>query len=77
MQVKPLRSLSRTLRLVGIAAILACAAFVFADQPKAPTPAATYCNPISLPDYPLGRLAREAVPGAPIRSADLWLADRL
>jgi xylan 1,4-beta-xylosidase len=37
----------------------------------------TYCNPISLPDYPLGRLARDVTVGAPTPSNDsLWLVDR-
>ena len=37
----------------------------------------TYCNPISLPDYPLGRRARDVTVGAPTPSNDaLWLVDR-
>ncbi len=82
MQEKPLASPSATLTLVGVVSVLTCAALVLAEQPQGaspvpvPAPAATYCNPIPLPDYPLGRLAREAVPGAPIESPGLWLADR-
>jgi hypothetical protein len=37
----------------------------------------TYCNPLSLPNYPLGRRAREVTVGAPVPADDwLWLVDR-
>jgi xylan 1,4-beta-xylosidase len=37
----------------------------------------TYCNPISLPDYPLGKRAREVTVGAPVPKDDsLWLVDK-
>src|SRR4051812_26654395 len=37
----------------------------------------TYCNPISLPNYPLGRKARDVTVGAPVPRDDwLWLVDR-
>src|SRR5919199_2747310 len=40
-------------------------------------PPATYCNPISLPNYPLGRRARDVTVGAPVPPDDpLWLVDR-
>ncbi len=43
---------------------------------EGPTPA-TYCNPLSLPNYPLGRRARDATVGAPVPKDDwLWLVDR-
>ena len=51
------------------------------DKPKEPenpepTPA-TYCNPISLPNYPLGRKARDVTVGAPVPRDDwLWLVDK-
>jgi hypothetical protein len=45
-------------------------------EKPAPTPT-TYCNPISLPNYPLGRRAREVTVGAPVPKDDpLWLVDR-
>lgn len=34
----------------------------------------TYCNPIPLPDYPLGRFARDVRPGEPA-TGGLWLMD--
>ena len=59
--------------LVGIVLNLTCAALLAAQPPAPPTgpapiSAVTYCNPIPLPDYPLGRYARDAVPGAPVPS---------
>jgi xylan 1,4-beta-xylosidase len=46
-------------------------------QSVAPTPAGmadhaptTYCNPISLPDYPIGRKARDMTVGAPVPGSD-------
>ncbi len=36
-------------------------------EPETPGPT-TYCNPISLPDYPLGRRARDVTVGAPARA---------
>lgn len=74
-------SASRFGLVAGVPA-LACVPLLLANQPPdtsprpAPTHAATYCNPIPLPDYPLGRLAREAVPGAPLDAPGLWLGDR-
>ena len=82
MNERPLKLLPAKLGFFGVVPLLTCAALLIADQPPAasprpaPRPASTYCNPIPLPDYPLGRLAREAVPGAPIGSPGLWLSDR-
>jgi hypothetical protein len=53
-----------------------------AMQPRAPggetgakTPT-TYCNPIALPNYPVGRWVRDATVGAPVPANDfLWLVD--
>lgn len=45
-------------------------------EPPGPTPT-TYCNPISLPNYPLGRRARDAAVGAPVPKDDwLWLVEK-
>ena len=45
-------------------------------EPEKPTPT-TYCNPISLPNYPLGRRARDVTVGAPVPKDDwLWLVDK-
>ncbi len=45
-------------------------------EPETPGPT-TYCNPISLPDYPLGRRARDVTVGAPTPPDDpLWLVDK-
>src|SRR5687767_3988908 len=47
-----------------------------ADEKPEPVPT-TYCNPISLPNYPLGRRARDVTVGAPVPKDDwLWLVDR-
>src|SRR5207237_8821678 len=37
----------------------------------------TYCNPISLPDYPIGKRARDVTVGLPVPADDsLWLVDK-
>ena len=47
-----------------------------ADEKPEPVPT-TYCNPISLPNYPLGKRARDVTVGAPVPKNDwLWLVDR-
>jgi xylan 1,4-beta-xylosidase len=46
------------------------------NEPEKPGPT-TYCNPISLPNYPIGRRARDVTAGAPVPKDDwLWLVDR-
>ena len=49
-----------------------------AKQPEKPGPTpTTYCNPLSLPNYPLGKRARDVTVGAPVPRNDwLWLVDR-
>lgn len=42
---------------------------------RAAEPATTWCNPIPLPDYPIGRLARGVTPGDPSEKRSLWLDD--
>ncbi len=43
----------------------------------APAPApSTWCNPLSIPDYPIGRLVRDIEVGAPVDESNLWLVDR-
>jgi hypothetical protein len=34
------------------------------------------CNPLPLPDYPVGRLVRDTAPGKPNEPAGLWLAEK-
>src|ERR1017187_5340246 len=36
-------------------------------------PATTYCNPLEIPNYPIGKRVRDIVPGSP----DLWLQDHM
>lgn len=36
----------------------------------------TYCNPLPIPDYPLGRLARDVHPGEKSGRSGLWILDR-
>jgi xylan 1,4-beta-xylosidase len=48
--------------------------WVGGSGPSAPT---TYWNPISLPNYPLGKRARDVTVGAPVPADDwLWLVDK-
>ena len=78
----------KTLHRIRLAALAVVAATVTTVQPgqdpvKRPaggiemdTPT-TYCNPISLPNYPLGRRARDVTVGAPVPKDDpLWLVDK-
>lgn len=37
----------------------------------------TYCNPLSIPDYPVGKRCRDIVVGAPSPSTGGWLLDHL
>ena len=40
-------------------------------------PGATYCNPIVLPNYPVGKRARDVTMGDPVPASDfLWLVDK-
>lgn len=48
---------------------LALAAAALADPPTRLT------NPLSLPNYPIGKLVRDVAPGQPHRAAGLWLAE--
>ncbi len=34
-----------------------------------------FCNPLSLPDYPVGRLVRDLAPGKPVNPVGLWLSE--
>src|SRR5439155_1109129 len=47
-------------------------------QAAAPAaPGATYCNPIVVPNYPLGKRARDVTVGDPVPASDLlWLVDK-
>lgn len=45
----------------------------FAEQAEQ----ATYCNPLSIPNYPVGRLCRRTEPGTPAGEANLWLLDQM
>lgn len=41
------------------------------------TTMSTYCNPLSIPDYPIGKRCRDIVVGAPSPSTGGWLLDHL
>jgi len=51
------------------AALLTVSAFAASASPQ------RYCNPLPLPDYPVGRLVRDLAPGAPNEIAGLWLSE--
>ena len=36
----------------------------------------TFCNPLPIPDYPIGRVARTVTNGEPSGGADLWLLEQ-
>ena len=54
-----------------------CAVLPLAPLAAGDPVTATYCNPLPLPDYPLGREARGIRPGAPAPEKSLWLLDRV
>jgi xylan 1,4-beta-xylosidase len=62
--------------LAAMALCSAAALLVSAQQssPSAQKPA-TYCNPLSIPDYPVGRGVRDLASGTPVGAGDLWLQD--
>jgi hypothetical protein len=78
-------NVGRCIGLVALAALAGSGVGVPPGQAPAPRPAegaasgapTTYCNPISLPNYPLGRRARDVTVGAPVPKDDwLWLVDK-
>src|SRR5271169_3151811 len=74
-----MRAVLSVLALVAFcfaAAILLCAEQ--SSPPGAPVhPATTYCNPLAIPDYPVGKRVRDIVPGTPVGATDLWLQDHM
>jgi hypothetical protein len=42
----------------------------------APSIPSSYCNPVQLPDYSVGRWARDHTKGDPAEANGLWLIDR-
>jgi xylan 1,4-beta-xylosidase len=70
LKIACLTALMSTLLLLSAAAPIPSAA---PATTAAPT---TYCNPIALPDYPVGKRARDAVPGGPIGGDSLWLQNK-
>lgn len=54
-----------------ILTVAALAVLSLAHAAEQPT-ASTFCNPLPIPDYPLGLLARAAVPGEPTGQDTLW-----
>ena len=67
--------------LALVAFFSAAAIFLMAEQSSpagSPAhPATTYCNPLAIPDYPIGKLVRDIVPGTPVGATGLWLQDHM
>ena len=69
--------------VLTVAASCSAAAILFGAEQSSPPaavptqPATTYCNPLPLPDYPVGRLARDVAPGTPVVNHDLWLQSHM
>ena len=60
--------------------IAAASALVAAAPGRAPAPAkgpGTYCNPLPIPDYPVGRNVRDARRGDKTDGSFLWFVDRV
>ena len=60
--------ISTALLIVGVLAAGVESETAFGQQ-------ATWCNPLPLPDYPVGRLVRDAVNGERTDGSSLWLLD--
>lgn len=65
----------RILLHMGVAVLAAGGAWAAQGEEGRPA-ASTYCNPLAIPDYPVGRNARNVVAGAPTEKGGLWLQDR-
>lgn len=63
---------SMTCLLCATLTVSATAATVEERAAAGPAPA-TFCNPLPLPDYPVGRGVRDVVSGAPLDAPSLWL----
>jgi len=68
------------LSVLVLAASCSAAAILLSAEQSAPAaalahPATTYCNPLAIPNYPVGKRVRDIVPGAPVGATDLWLQD--
>src|SRR5689334_1155019 len=67
--------------LSGLALVtFCCLAVILSGAPQsapagAPVQGATYCNPLAIPNYPIGKRVRDIVPGQPVGATDLWLQD--
>jgi len=60
--------------------LVAATTLVTAAPPQAPAPAGapgTYCNPLPIPDYPVGRLVRDLRAGDKPDASFLWFVDRV
>jgi xylan 1,4-beta-xylosidase len=68
------------LSVLVLVAFCSVAAIVWSAEQASPAgapahPATTYCNPLAIPNYPVGKRVRDIVPGAPVGATDLWLQD--
>ena len=52
--------------------LAATAAVCLAGEPSP----STFCNPLPLPNYPIGRMSRDITNGEPPDTTGLWLVDR-
>jgi xylan 1,4-beta-xylosidase len=67
------------LLIVGLgaaAAVLAARAAVPSQAAPAEPAPRTYCNPLPIPDYPVGRIVRDTPNGAPLDGSNQWRLDR-
>ena len=67
-----LRSIPASSAWSRLLALPLCWAALAQGEPAAP---ATYCNPLPLPDYPIGRAAREVTNGEALDDAGGWLRE--
>lgn len=55
-------------------ALFACTLASLASAAESASPT-RFTNPLSLPNYPIGKLVRDVAPGQPHRAAGLWLSE--
>ncbi len=70
------------LSVLALVAFCSAAAILLCAEQSSPAgapvhPATTYCNPLAIPNYPIGKRVRDIVPGTPVGATDLWLQDHM
>jgi hypothetical protein len=67
------------LGLIAVSSVATILSIAAQSRPGGPPvhSGATYCNPLAIPNYPIGKRVRDIVPGTPVGATDLWLQDHM